>query len=217
MRFRAAIFDLDGTLLDTLDDLAGAMNAVLTRHGFPPYPVSAYRGFVGEGIEALVRRALPRPLPPEETVAERVREMRAEYDRRCLACTRPFPGVPELLAACRKAGAALAVLTNKPEEPARRLVQALLPDEGFRAVCGARAGLPRKPDPAGAHELLDALGVPPREAFLLGDSGVDMQTAVAAGLFPAGALWGFRPAGELLAAGARLLASSPLDLVPWIR
>ncbi len=217
MRFRAAIFDLDGTLLDTLEDLAGAMNTVLARHGLPPHPVSAYRGFVGDGIEALVRRALPRPLPPEETVAERVREMRAEYDRRCLASTRPFPGVPELLAACRGAGAALAVLTNKPEEAARRLLQALLPAAGFRVVCGARPGLPRKPDPAGARALLDALEVSPGDAFLLGDSGVDMQAAVAAGLFPVGALWGFRTAGELLDAGARLLASSPLDLVPWIR
>ncbi len=216
MRFRAAIFDLDGTLLDTLEDLAGAMNGVLRRHGLPEHPPRAYREFVGEGIEALVRRALPRPLPPPELLAERVREMREEYARGCLERTRPFPGVRELLAACRGAGLALAVLTNKPEEAARRLLEALLPEEGFRIVCGALPGRPRKPDPSGARELLAALRVAPEKAFLLGDSAVDMQTAVAAGLFPVGALWGYRGAEELLESGARLLLPSPADLLPWI-
>ncbi len=108
-------------------------------------------------------------------------------------------------------------MTNKPEEAARRLLHALLPEAGFRVVCGACAARPRKPDPAGTREVLALLGVSPEEAFFLGDSGVDMQTAVAAGLFPVGALWGFRPAEELLAAGARLLATSPRALLPWIR
>ncbi|MEJ5360222.1 MAG: HAD hydrolase-like protein [Desulfobacterales bacterium] len=216
MRFRAAIFDLDGTLLDTLEDLAGAMNRVLRRHGLPAHPVSAYRGFIGEGIEALVRRALPRPLPPPDALAARVREMREEYDRRCLERTRPFPGVRELLSACRGAGMELAVLTNKPEEAARRLLECLLPGEGFGVVCGALPGRPRKPDPAGARELLAALGVAPGQAFLLGDSAVDMQAAAAAGLYPVGALWGYRGAEELLEAGARLLCPAPADLIPWV-
>jgi phosphoglycolate phosphatase len=216
MKFKAVIFDLDGTLVDSLEDLADAMNAVLTRNRLPPHPVAAYRYFVGDGITMLVRRALPFEVADEEALNRLVGEMQREYRECRTRKTRPYPGIVEMLAALVQAGLRLAVLSNKPEEAARHLVGELLPGSGFEMVLGAVPERPRKPDPAAALEIAAALGLEPCECIYVGDSAVDIRTAAAAGMFPAGVGWGFRPAAELIAAGARMLLSEPADLLAWI-
>ncbi len=212
---RAVLFDLDGTLLDTLLDLALAVNEVLERAGHPTRPVDAYRHLVGDGIRELVRRALPAGARGPDEVETRLAEMRAAYGRRWRDHTRPYEGATSALAQLRGRGLRLAVLSNKPDDFTHLCVETFLPGTGFEAVVGARADRPLKPDPAAATEIARGLGVPPGRVLYVGDTSTDMRTAVSAGMVPVGALWGFRDAGELLASGARHLVDRPgalLDL-----
>ncbi|MCU0560246.1 MAG: HAD family hydrolase [Desulfobacterales bacterium] len=216
LTYTAVIFDLDGTLLDTLGDLAEAMNAVLAGNRLPTHPLEAYRYFVGDGMAQLVRRALPFEVADESDLNHFVTEMEREYRRRWTCRTRPYPGIAEMLAALRGGGLELAVLSNKPDAAVRHLVEALLPAGAFRRVLGAGAERPRKPDPAAALEIAAGLNTDPAAVVFVGDSAVDMQTAVRAGMFPAGVLWGFRPQAELSAAGAGRLFAQPADLPAWL-
>jgi phosphoglycolate phosphatase len=213
MADRAVLFDLDGTLLDTLDDLADSMNAVLEAEGLPPHPVDAYRYFVGEGVETLVRRALPGGTHDGVVVERCVRAMRNEYAARMMNRTRPYKGVEALLDGLERWGVPKAVLSNKPDDSVRLLVNDLLGRWSFAAVRGAGAGFARKPDPAGALDIARALGVPPAEFVSLGDSGTDMRTARAAGMYPVGALWGFRGEAELRENGAQQVIAAPQELL----
>jgi phosphoglycolate phosphatase len=213
MRIHAVLFDLDGTLLDTLEDLADSTNAALVAQGFAVHPLSAYRYFIGDGVESLVRRALPPDRLDEATVARSVESMRREYSARWADKTQPFPGVPELLDALAARGLPMAVLSNKPDEFTRLCVSRLLPRWRFEAVLGGDVGLPKKPDPAGARQIAARLTVAPAEILYLGDTNTDMQTAVAAGMYPVGALWGFRTASELTASGAQVLLEKPTDML----
>ena len=214
MPFRAVLFDLVGTLLDTLEDLADSMNAVLCRMGFPVHPVESYRYFVGDGQEFLVRRALPEEKRGDEgTVRACVAEMREEYGRRWAAKTRPYEGIPELLETLAARSVKTAVLSNKPDDFTKIVVARFLPRWTFGAVRGLLPGGPRKPDPAGALAIAAELGLPPSDFVYLGDTATDIMTAVAAGMYPVGALWGFRTAGELFSAGAERLAARPEELL----
>ena len=213
MNYKAVLFDLDGTLLDTLEDIARSMNAVLTNAGFPAHPVEAYRGFVGEGIANLVRRALPERCADERTVQKHVSAMIDEYGRRWAEHTRPYPEIPELLHALTARKFKMAVLSNKMDSFTRDMVKNLLADWQFEEVLGAQPSIPRKPDPAGALLISRQCGVLPEEFLYLGDSNTDMQTAVNAGMYPVGALWGFQSADQLLAAGAQKLIAKPLELL----
>ena len=205
MGARAVIFDLDGTLVDSLGDIASAMNRTLQAHGFPVHPVSAYRTFVGEGVRKLVERALP---PGSEQVREAfIADYQADYAEHLLDATRLFPGIPEVLDGLQRAGVPVGVLSNKPDAPTRRLVEALCSRWHFGAVVGERPGVPRKPDPASALALADALGAPPEAVAFVGDTRVDMLTARAASMRPVGVLWGFRPK-EVLATGAEAAATA---------
>jgi len=216
MRFHAVLFDLDGTLLDTLEDLADSTNQALRRLGLAEHPLESYKYFIGDGVENLVRRALPPDRADADTMARCAALMREEYARRWADKTRPYPGVAELLDALSARGLPMAVLSNKPDEFARLCVARLLPRWRFQAVLGAGGSLPKKPDPAGALAIAARLGLAPAPILYLGDTNTDMQTAVSAGMFPAGALWGFRPASELLASGARALLERPPDLLPIV-
>ncbi|MCE5267188.1 MAG: HAD-IA family hydrolase [Planctomycetaceae bacterium] len=213
MTYNAVLFDLDGTLLDTLTDLADSTNLALRSLGFAEHPREAYRYFVGDGVEKLIERVVPTDRHDAATLIECGRRMRKEYGERWAAATRPYPGIPELLDALTERGVPMAVLSNKPAEFTRLCVSQLLPGWPFAAVVGAGPSLPKKPDPTGAKEIARRLGVAPSEVLYLGDTNTDMQTAVAAGMYPVGALWGFRTAEELTAAGARALAATPLDLL----
>jgi phosphoglycolate phosphatase len=207
---RAALFDLDGTLADTLTDIAGAMNDALAALGLPGHDLDAYRRFVGEGVEQLVRRALPGDRPElQPALSERYL---ARYADVLLDHSAPYPGVPELLDELGRRGVALAVLSNKPDAATRRMVTALFGPARFAAVTGRRPDVPRKPDPAAALALAARLGVPPGDCAFVGDTAIDMKTAHAAGMLPVGVAWGFRPE-ELVPAGASFVAARPAELL----
>lgn len=213
MAFRGVIFDLDGTLLDTLDDIADSANKVLAARGFPAHAVDDYRFFVGDGVKKLVERILPPGQRSESLVDQCLSEMREEYGRNWNVKTRPYDGIPELLAAIGDRGVKRAVLSNKPDELTRACVGELLAGWTFDAVAGHSEAIPHKPSPAGALWLAGRLGIDPADLVLVGDSGVDILTAVKAGMYPAGATWGFRPKEELVEAGARSLLDRPSDLL----
>lgn len=216
MKFKAVLFDLDGTLLDTIDDLADSMNSVLERYGFPKHGVDEYKYFVGDGMDVLVRRALPAACMDDSLIAGCVEAMKEEYSSRWADKTRPYDGIPELLDAFSSSGIRLSILSNKPHEPTGIVVSKMLAGWKFEKVVGVRDGVPRKPHPAAALSIAESLGIAPGEFLYLGDTNTDMKTAVAAGMFPAGAVWGFRTAGELIEAGAHILVMHPADLLNFV-
>ena len=208
---KALIFDLDGTLADTLRDIMDAMNHALAERGLPVHDADAYRQFVGEGASQLVRNALP---PGHESrVPELLAAYRAFYLEHLIVHTQPYPGIRELLAELQAQRLPLAVLSNKPHELTIRIVAELFPDVPFVGVLGQRKDHPRKPDPSGALELCHALGHPPADVALVGDTRTDMQTARAAGMLAIGVRWGFRDPPELLEHGAHHLIEKPTDLL----
>jgi phosphoglycolate phosphatase len=216
MPFRATLFDLDGTLLDTLDDIANAANRVLAARGFPTRPNAHYRTFIGDGVVKLMLRALPETNRDEATVQACVSAYVQEYDRSWNAQTRPYAGVPEMLDGLLIRGLKLAVLSNKPDHFTQRCVDGLLAKWAFEVVLGASDLFPRKPNPAGATEIARRLGVAPSDCLYVGDSGVDMQTARAAGMRAVGALWGFRDREELVKDGAQLLINEPSEVLEFL-
>jgi phosphoglycolate phosphatase len=211
--YRAVIFDMDGTLLNTIDDLADCMNRVLQRGGYPPHPVEAYRFFVGDGLENLVRRSLPGTELRPETIERLKEEMRAEYAEHWADKTRPYDGIPELLGALEERKIPMAVLSNKPHPFTAEMARHYFAAEMFEQVLGAREGAPAKPDPAPPLEIAAGFGLPPRSILYLGDTSTDMQTGRGAGMFTVGAMWGFRPREELLEHGAQALVESPLEIL----
>ncbi|HER34750.1 MAG TPA: HAD family hydrolase [Halothiobacillaceae bacterium] len=214
MRFQAVIFDLDGTLLDTLADIADAMNSVLSAGGFPTHPLEAYKTFVGDGVRNLARRTLPPDAHRDDDAIDRfTAAMRGAYAKNWNHKTAPYPGVPAMLDALTAGGVRLAILSNKPDDFTAMCVKELLPRWEFDVVLGHRDGLPLKPDPTGAVETARRLGVDPADILYVGDSGMDMQAAAGAGMFPLGVLWGFRSREELLENGALALAGVPADIV----
>jgi phosphoglycolate phosphatase len=206
---RAVIFDLDGTLLDSIADIGGAMNDTLSARGWPTHPIDRYFHLVGDGVEILARRAVPEG----KYVPELVDEYRANYSARIELHTRPYEGIPELLDALHAKGVKLAVLSNKRHDFTVELVKRQLKQWPFTAVAGERAGIPRKPHPAPALELARVLEVEPKDIAFVGDTPIDVQTAVAAGMLPVAVLWGFRPKAELTEAGAHHTLSHPRELL----
>lgn len=193
------IFDLDGTLLDTIADLAAATNQALAQEGYPTHPVDAYRFFVGNGINKLFERALPEEARNEANVLKIRSLFVPYYDVHNADLSRPYPGIPELLLQLQQAGFQLAVASNKYQSATRKLVAQYFPDIRFAAVFGQREGVPTKPDPTVVHDILTETGVTPDEVMYVGDSDVDMQTARNAGVTAVGVTWGFRPRAELAA------------------
>jgi phosphoglycolate phosphatase len=214
MKHAAVIFDLDGTLLDTLDDLGDSMNAVLAALGYPVHPMEAYNYFVGDGVDNLVRRTLPAPVRGNDAlVRETVPRMRAEYSRRWKDKTHLYDGVAEMLDALTAHRIRMAILSNKPHSAVLDVEGHFFKAWHFDVVLGARAGVPNKPDPASALEVCGLLGLKPEQVLYLGDTNTDMQTANAAGMFAVGALWGFRTEAELRESGARALAGHPREIL----
>jgi phosphoglycolate phosphatase len=213
MSYNAVLFDLDGTLLDTLEDLGNSMNRVLITQGFPTHPLDAYRYFVGDGITMLVTRTLPEEQRHEAVIQRCMALFREDYGQNWKVKTRPYDGVPEMLDALEARGLKLTILSNKPHEFTKQCVAELLPSWHFDIVLGQRDAVPRKPDPAGAIEIAEVLNIVPSEFLYLGDTANDMQTAVAARMFPVGVLWGFRTRQELLENGAQVLLDQPLDIL----
>jgi len=207
----AIIFDLDGTLADTLLDLSEAMNRALAARAMPQHTPAFYRPLIGSGARELARKVVPADAraQADEVLAAFLRD----YFARPIVHTTPYPGIVELLAELGRLGLPMAVLSNKPDAPTREIVRALFPKLPFVAVYGERPQVPRKPDPKAALALAAELGVAPERCALVGDTQVDVLTAIAAGMVPVAVLWGFRDEPELRACGATRLIAEPKALL----
>ncbi|MDR1922585.1 MAG: HAD family hydrolase [Candidatus Adiutrix sp.] len=215
-KYRAVVFDLDGTLLDTLGDLAGSLNQALAEAGLPPHAKEEYRFMVGHGLETLVARALPEALRTPARARPISRRFSEIYRTRQCETTRPYDGISGMLAELARLGARLALLSNKAHPNTLEMAEHFFPGL-FQVVLGLRPEVPPKPDPAGALEIARKFALSPSCFVYLGDSGVDMKTATAAGMFPVGAAWGYRPARELREAGAEKILRFPAELVDLFR
>ena len=216
MKFKAVIFDLDGTLLDTVDDLTDAANRVLRRFGYPQHDRQTIQSFIGDGLRALMERALPESRRDEDIIQRCFELLKSVYAGCWTNKTYPYPGIPELIEGLLNSDIAISILSNKADDATQQIVAKLLSRWPFRVVLGAKAGIPPKPDPTAALLIAKMLEKSPQEIIFLGDSSGDMQTAEASGMYGVGALWGFRPADELIAGGARIVLRNPPDLLPWL-
>jgi phosphoglycolate phosphatase len=213
---RGVIFDLDGTLLDTIEDITEASNRVYGARGLAPFSAEEMKKLVGEGAEELVRKVFAsrgRPPLDEAGMAAVIRDYRREYETCWRVHSRPYAGVPELLSELSRRGVKTAILSNKAQSFTSLMAEALLPTHAFDIVRGARPGVPLKPDPAPALAIAAELGLAPAACAFVGDTSIDITTARAAGMFAAGALWGFRTAEELRSSGAAALLALPADLL----
>ena len=205
----AFLFDLDGTLLNTLEDIANAMNYALCSLGLPPWETEKYRYMVGNGAKVLAERATG---DHPEMADQVLKNYQHQYETHLRVKTRPYEGMTEVLRKLATGGAALCVLSNKPDADTRRLVEECFPDISFAHVQGQLPDVPRKPDPTAALAIAKDIGIPPERFVYVGDSGVDMVCAGRAGMRAAGALWGFRTREELMENGAEWLIRHPGDL-----
>jgi phosphoglycolate phosphatase len=212
MKYSCVIFDCDGTLVDTLEDIAGAMNRSLGLHGFPALPLEQYGGMVGWGIVKLASLALPENARNEETIKAVAADATRLYCEQPLLKSRPYPGMGELAAELKAKKLKTAVLSNKPDPVLRLVIGGLFPPGTFDAVLGERPGQARKPDPALTWELLVGLDRAPGDAIFMGDSEIDMETARNAGCYPLGVSWGFRPRTTLETAGAARIIDKPAEI-----
>ena len=216
MKYRRVLFDLDGTLLDTLQDIADSVNEALSHLGYPTHGVEVYKNFVGEGRDVLAARALPDHHRDAATVTQLIEHINEEYSKRWANNTLPYQGIPDLLDALTIRNTKMAILSNKAHDSTEVMVSKMLSKWHFEAVVGALPSVAKKPDPTAALQIAQQLGIHPIEFLYLGDSDIDMKTAIGADMYPVGALWGFRSADELLAGGAKALIGHPSELLPFI-
>ena len=210
------IFDMDGTLLDTLQDIADSTNYLLRQHNYPEHPLDAYRYFVGNGIKILIERAIPETERNDENINALFEEFMPYYEAHKADKTSPYPGMLELLSTLQEKGVLLAIASNKVQAAMGPLVERYFPGIGFAAVLGNRQGVPPKPHPAIVEDILKLTGISKEETLYVGDTAVDMQTAAAAGLRKIGVLWGFRPLEELQQAGADIIVEHPLEILDYL-
>jgi len=213
MTYKAVLFDLDGTLLDSIEDLGDSLNRVLDQNGFPTHNRDAYCRFVGDGATNLIKRALPEEKRMNTIIRSCLDAFLEDYDKNWNVKTRLYEGIQELLDALASRGIKMAVLSNKPHKYTIKCMDGFLPDWNFDVVLGQRDDVPRKPDPAGALEIAEKLQLLPSDFLYLGDTETDMKASIGAGMFPVGVLWGFRSAEELRDNGAKVLINKPLELL----
>lgn len=208
---KLAIFDLDGTLLNTISDLGKACNYALEKMGFAPHPVQAYAYMVGNGVRNLMRKA--QQDADEETIDTLLEYFKDYYNEHCLDTTKPYPGITELLENLHDKGVELAVASNKYQEATDKIIKGCFPDIKFIAVEGQIEGRNRKPDPSILFSVLEKYPVPKRDVLYVGDSAVDIECAKRAGVESIGVSWGFRPASELRRANADFIVSHPGEIL----
>ena len=214
--YKHFMFDLDGTLLNTLPDLADSGNEALTQMGFPVHPVDCYRYFVGNGMEELIKRLLPESCKGNlELGAKLLRLYTDEYHRRWDKKTKPYEGMPETLAQLKQKGFTLSVFSNKPDEFTQNCIRHFFPEGTFAIVRGFRQGVPRKPAPDGALSILEELKLTPDQVYYVGDTCTDMETAHAAGFYAIGVEWGFRDYDELKRNNADAIIQNPSQLLTF--
>lgn len=212
---KAIIFDLDGTLLNTLEDLANSMNQVLKNHKFPVYPIDQYRFFVGDGMTVLVKKASA-PFTDDQFLIQQMQtEMKNEYEKRWCKTTKPYPFIMEALIDLQSMGFLLSILSNKPDRFTKITVSYFFPHIHFFQVKGAQ-DIFKKPDPAGVYEIIKKSNLSPKEFIMIGDSSVDMITAKNASIYSAGVLWGFRDKEELILHGANHIFENPKEIVIFL-
>ena len=210
---RLIVFDLDGTLLNSLEDLADSANWVLEQHGFPTHPVDAYRYFVGDGVRKLIERILPQEERTEARIEQCRQEFVAYYKVHMEDKTSVYEGITELLVELKNRGLKIAVATNKVHVAVAPLMAKYFPNIRFDAMIGQREGVPVKPAPQIMFDILKETGCEPSEALHVGDTATDMQLAHNAGVTPVGVLWGYRPLEELREAGAKFIIEKPEELL----
>lgn len=213
MKYQAICFDLDGTLLDTIEDLADSMNYVLSQLGFSGHLIKQYKHYVGDGLDELAKRALPAEHRDEEMIATCVQAMRAHYQKHWADKTRPYSGVPQLLDALTALHIPMAVLSNKADDFTKLMVKEFFGKWSFAAVNGLRQGIAKKPDPTGALEIARLLKIEPAHWLYVGDTRTDMLTGARAGMFTVGVRWGFRDEQELISSGAKVIISRPAEIL----
>jgi phosphoglycolate phosphatase len=213
MKYKGIIFDCDGTLVDTLGDISASMNLALKGKGYPVLPEEAYTDKVGWGIKRLAYLCLPEDVRSDELAAQVAADAVSLYAQSPLKYTKPYPGIPELVAELKNKKLKLAVLTNKPDPVARLVINGLFPPPSFEVIYGDIKGRPRKPDPACTWEILVELGLTTRDTFMVGDSEVDIETAIASECLSVGVTWGYRPRSVLETAGARHIIDRPEELI----
>ena len=210
---KAVLFDLDGTLTDTIDDISDSMNHALRLHNLPEHTIDEYKYMVGDGARKLAERAVGNH---PEFFRSVLQAYQKQYETHNAVKTRAYDGIKELLETLTEKGIRICVLSNKPHADTLTVVRHYFPDISFDAVQGQMEGIPVKPDTTGALMLADRLGIKPEDFAYLGDTYVDMKCAVNSGMHPYGVLWGFRKADELLASGAEALLSTPSDLLSYL-
>ncbi len=213
MRFKAIIFDMDGTLLDTVADIGEAANRVLSYKGFPQHPLESYKHFVGEGAGILIERALPAKSRTDELIGECLEMFFQEYGNTWNNHTRLYPGIKELLNSLSELPVTLSILSNKPDGFTKACANEYLDAWEFFRVIGNSDAIPRKPDPTGAISIISELKLAAEDCLFVGDTKIDMQTAKAAGMTSIGVLWGFRPREELVEARANHLVDEPAQML----
>lgn len=211
--FEAVIFDLDGTLINSLHDIADAMNRVLSANGFPTHPYASYRTFVGKGLKNLTEMALPATITDEAIIKNVHFDLLTDYRHHFAEKTVLYPGIAEMLDALTEKKMGIAILSNKADVITQRIANKLLSRWPFELIVGTGDAIPRKPDPAGAYLCASALRVKPEKCVYMGDTGIDMETATRTGMFPVGVTWGFRSREELESHGASLIIDHPSDLL----
>ncbi|QIH31720.1 HAD family hydrolase [Sphingobacterium sp. DR205] len=206
------IFDLDGTLLDTLQDLGDSCNAILQRYGYPTHPLSAYKKFVGNGVQKLIERALPENARSENIITTLLTAFKAYYEQKPVSHTKPYTGIMPLLEELKSSGYLISVASNKYHEAVIPLIEHYFPTIAFDLVLGHRTGHPAKPDPDIVLETLRTLSIAKENCYYVGDSSVDMDTANNAAVTAIGVTWGFREENELRQHGAQHIIHHPQEL-----
>ncbi len=216
-KYKAAIFDLDGTLLDTICDLADSMNHGLAQYGFPTLPIEHHRNAVGNGLKKYAERSIPKEKLTPELLDNFFQNVSAYYREHCMVKTKPFEGISELLAFMKEQGISVHILSNKMDGIAKKLVKKYFDNEAFGCVYGEREGVPKKPDPKAALAIAEELNISPSEILFIGDSIYDVITGNAAGMHAVAASWGYQSEERLLAENPAFLAKTPYDIIAYLK
>jgi phosphoglycolate phosphatase len=215
--YKAVIFDMDGTLLDTLMDIGDATNLVLKSRGFPQHEIEKYKLFVGRGARKLMEQALPENALEDDLIEDCVNSFLEEYQKTWDQHADLYEGIADLLNELEIQGIRKSILSNKPDFFTKAFASKYLEKWNFEEVVGHSELIPRKPDPKGAFLIAEKMNLTPDQFLYLGDTNIDMQTANTAGMKPVGVLWGFRTREELVSAGAQVLLEKPMDLFDYLR
>jgi phosphoglycolate phosphatase len=212
MKFKSVIFDLDGTLIDSIQDIADSSNIMLKQNGFKTHPVESYISWIGNGARLLIERTIPEIKDPAK-IDKLLNEYRSIYEENCLIKTKIYASMDRFLDSLTLLNIPISILTNKPHSETLKITDNLLKNWNFKFILGQREGYPKKPDPKVAIEIANELNIDPKEFLFIGDSSTDIRTALAAGMKPVGVNWGYGTNGSMKEAGGKIFYDNPEDLL----